>query len=195
MLCVDSRSVFEEAAAGVAADGTDPEDLAAYIEGLGRYREWFLRESPAEYLGRLGRLLSLMSEDIETMDRLAGVRVEGFLADPLNERAGLGALFRCLVGFLEVSRWIAGRENLMVERETRSFADAFRMLVGAGVLPAGDFQVYRELCRVRNRLAHALWDYPRNEEIYHLIREYAPRLRAFCDAVRARYLPGRGLLE
>lgn len=186
---MDGRPVFEEAAAGVADedDGTQAEDLAIYLEGLDRYRGWFLNETPAQYQGRLERTLGLFDEDLDALDRLVAIPEGDFLADPAYRDQAMWRLFHGMVAFLEVSKWLLARETPKGVRP-RSFSDAFVWLAGEGVLPADRIDDYRALCRLRNRFAHSMDEMPAAAEARGLVLRWLQELRAVAAHLRARYL-------
>lgn len=184
---MDGTSVFEGVAADTADDGTQPEDLAIYLRGLARYRTWFMKETPARYLGRLERILQALEEDLAALDRLLAVPEDDFLADPAYRDQALWRLFHALVAFLEVSKWLLARETAKGDRP-RSFSEAFAWLAEKGVLPLERCDEYRALCRLRNRFAHSMDESPPPAAARAMVQHWLPELRAAAAHLRARYL-------
>lgn len=170
-----------------AEDGTAPEDLALYLADLGRYRLWRLREAPEPYLGRLERLLLVLDEDVCQMEGLAAVSLEEAGPSRGYGAQGLWHLFHALVAFLEGTKWLHARE-LPPGVFPGSFSESVSMLTAAGILSAEHLASYKDLCRLRNRLAHE-WDWlPTDVQVRDLLTRHAPVLRHLVASQRARYL-------
>lgn len=186
-----SRPVEWDAAQAAAAEAEADEDWAVYLADLARYRRWRLAERPAEYLARLERLLDSLVEDLREIERLHGSldpNLQGSGDASAEEGAWLAyvRLFHALVTVLDGTKWAVAREFPGGENPC-SFADAFRLLTQAGVLPEGYSADGEALVRLRNRLAHA-WEWrPSAAEMRRLLAASLPRLRGFVAHLRARY--------
>lgn len=174
------------------ADGTEPEDLALYLEGLDRYREWFLGEAPAQYRDRLDEILRMFDEDIAVLRRLRGLPDEAFLSDPGRAAQVLWHLFHAFVTLLETTKWLLA-QGVHAGGRPESFSEAFRWLVERGALPQEKTEVYRDLCRLRNRLAHGLDRPPSAAEVRLLLFRWVPEMEQASEHLRR--LPPPGVAE
>ncbi len=172
-------------------DGTargDPvmrEDLAIFLRGWHRYRVWAVREEPAVYDARLAPLLARLEAHLEALRHYAAMAPAEFLADAHKSAAGQLHLFGAFVAVLESSKWLAGKVRL--RGRPRTFADAFDLLVAAGVLPEDGRNLHVGLARLRNWLAHEAVLLPASK-VRALARFYLPHLEEWARHLR-RFSP------
>ncbi len=69
-----------------------------------------------------------------------------------------------------------------LHRIPEEYAECFRLLSDAGIIPASLGEPFQQMARFRNPLVHMYWkiDYG---QVYEIIRRNLPDLRAFASAI------------
>lgn len=99
----------------------------------------------------LRSLLDRLSTERADLDRLASYGPEALLADVDRLKSAKYSLVVAIEVCIDICQHVIARRGL---RAPDSFADAFRVLGEAGLLPAGQVEVLADMAAFRNLLVH-----------------------------------------
>lgn len=120
-----------------------------------------------------------IEESLVRLERMRSLSREAFLAD---QDALDVACYRLLVAIeaaIALCYHVSARRLRKIPEE---YAECFRSLGDAGIIPAELCARLQRMARFRNLLVHMYWklDY---SQVYDVLQQHLPDLRAFCATV------------
>ena len=127
----------------------------------------------------MDRMLDTLRRYTEELERLRLGPREEFLSN--SDKVG-NAKYHFVVAIeccIDIAHHIIAARRYRIPSDN---ADAFDVLVEAGILPGSRAESYRSMARFRNRLVHLYWDVS-DELVYDYLRDQTGQLREFAAAV------------
>lgn len=187
---VETRDVYEIAA--TEEDGTQPEDYAVYLKTLNGYHKAAMRDTPADYLARLAKLVAEAERVLPSLRSYAALSQDEFTeryADWGMQVRILGEYFIAVRSVVDAMKWLAAREGLARRPRSHSYAHALLLLCNAGVLPAEHLPDLVRMIQARNAFTHHM-DNPTAAEMRGYLLDSVGAIPSLISFLRERYLGG-----
>lgn len=123
-------------------------------------------------------------ERVEQLRVYAATPRNVFLADETLQYASVRALQVAIEAMIDIANHVVARLRLGIPK---TYAEAFDLLVRAGILPAEGRDTFRAMVRFRNRAVH-LYDEVQADEVFSILQEHVGDFELFTAAIVRRFL-------
>lgn len=127
--------------------------------------------------------LHVIEERLRRLRRFAALDRQAFLGDPVIQDAAVRNLQVAIEAMIDIAHHVVARLRLGTPR---TYAEAFDVLIDAGILPEQDRPTLHAMVRFRNRVVH-LYDEVDAGEVYAVLQERLEDFDRFRAAVVGRF--------
>ena len=121
---------------------------------------------------------------LHDLAKLSTVPQELFVSDRISFHASVRLLQTAVEAMIDTANHIAARERLGTPK---SYAEVFKLLARAGIIPRDFLPTVEKMVRFRNRAVH-LYDEIDPEAVYAILQHNLPDFQEFIGHIVRRYL-------
>ncbi len=129
------------------------------------------------------KFISEIRNNVKLLQQIQARGKDAFLNDEILQNAALHLLQISIEGVISIGNHVISRLGL---KNPKDFADVFKILQDANILPQESSQIYQKMARFRNRIVHLYWDVDLNE-VYNIVENNLGDFDRFISEISDRF--------